>query len=677
MVTFPEEEEEGEEKEKEKEKEAESPLSPSPKVTRFPGTGTQKDSELLEQRLADFVQKLHSYQKSWEGEGKRQCPGPREDHGLGDQDSMSQRPSASRPASRSPPEGQRITLPPVQLRDDPRFGGRPAERQPEHDSRGYPQPPHLLTSPHPRASNEDWRLAAAARSRDLGVHSILNPTEPDHAAAAAAAHVRRQSGGTTGSPLSASGVPGPGSHFAASPSSSNPHPFPSHASTASTPPVPDSYRRNFPERRILTPRSPRAISLGRIGGGGGGPGTIDAQQTPFLTGRSRPYGGEHRETSLSEVTPGPPPTGHTPQYRFQSTASTPQSENQPSMSTMQAPAQTPHSQSASPSVSVSSQNLSTQTSPASQFPYQQGGKTPQTSGSYFPGSTFGGGMQQPQQSGGVQFQAPTTAPEGQGPYTAPQTGSSIHSSTVSQASATDPVQVLTIATHNGVTYHVPVDVHQASRLADEKRARNAGASARFRQRRKEKEKEASTNIEKLQQQNRELDRKMREIEQERDFYRADRDRLREVMFRTPGMREMAMGGPPSPHTMRSSSFQGLPPQQPPGPPQGFPPPPESGERPARRRRTDTQGDFAPLTYSLPPATTLPPVQAPGYPPRPGQGPPSLPPLRMDNPNTPGEIPNQPPSTTQGGPPPSSFEPYPRQYERGWHLPPKGGDFKRR
>ncbi|PMD18361.1 hypothetical protein NA56DRAFT_706976 [Hyaloscypha hepaticicola] len=32
---------------------------------------------------------------------------------------MSQRPPASRPASRSPPDGQRITLPPVQLRDDP------------------------------------------------------------------------------------------------------------------------------------------------------------------------------------------------------------------------------------------------------------------------------------------------------------------------------------------------------------------------------------------------------------------------------------------------------------------------------------------------------------------------------------------------------------------------------
>jgi hypothetical protein len=31
---------------------------------------------------------------------------------------------------------------------------------------------------------------------------------------------------------------------------------------------------------------------------------------------------------------------------------------------------------------------------------------------------------------------------------------------------------------------VPVDIHQASQLADEKRARNAGASARYRQRRK-------------------------------------------------------------------------------------------------------------------------------------------------------------------------------------------------
>jgi hypothetical protein len=108
----------------------------SPKLTRLPEIRTP---EVLEKPLADFVVKLHDYQQSWEGSGERQCPGPRDHPGLGDQDSMSQRPPASRPASRSPPNGQRIILPPVQ-----------------HVRSSQVAPP-----------GEDWR--------SLGVHSILNP----------------------------------------------------------------------------------------------------------------------------------------------------------------------------------------------------------------------------------------------------------------------------------------------------------------------------------------------------------------------------------------------------------------------------------------------------------------------------------------------------------------------
>ena len=168
----------------------------------------------------------------------------------------------------------------------------------------------------------------------------------------------------------------------------------------------------------------------------------------------------------------------------------------------------------------------------------------------------------------MQFQGPSGVPEG--PYTSPdpQTqASSLHSSSAGssrQTSASDPIQVLTITTSQG-SYTVPVDVHQASKLADEKRARNAGASARFRQRRKEKEREANTSIEKLQQQAREQDRRMREIEQERDRYRLERDRLRDLVLRNPDMRHLALQGPPSPQSMRSGSFpaMGQPPPQPP------------------------------------------------------------------------------------------------------------------
>jgi hypothetical protein len=177
-------------------------------------------------------------------------------------------------------------------------------------------------------------------------------------------------------------------------------------------------------------------------------------------------------------------------------------------------------------------------------------------------------------------------------------GSSLGSSR--QTSASDPVG----------TYHVPVDVHQASRLADEKRARNAGASARFRQRRKEKEKEANSNIEKLQQQTRELERKVKEVEQERDFYRVERDRFRDVVYRTPDMRHLVMQAPPSPQSMLPGSFQGsmsqmgnpsplLPPSQ-----MGFQVSESTSERALKRRRTDVQGAFTSLPPYIPPQLRL-------------------------------------------------------------------------
>jgi hypothetical protein len=68
---------------------------------------------------------------------------------------------------------------------------------------------------------------------------------------------------------------------------------------------------------------------------------------------------------------------------------------------------------------------------------------------------------------------------------------------------------------------------------------------------------------------------------------------------------------------------------------------------------------------LPPASTLPPVPGPGFPPGPQQGPPSLPPMRMEGPAiSPTAGPNQPPVTAGGSQPP--FDPYSRgPYERGW------------
>lgn len=67
---------------------------------------------------------------------------------------------------------------------------------------------------------------------------------------------------------------------------------------------------------------------------------------------------------------------------------------------------------------------------------------------------------------------------------------------------------------------IELDKHRASKEADAKRKLNAEASARFRSRRKIKEKELLKTIHQLEQ-------KILWLEQEKDFYRRERDFLRD------------------------------------------------------------------------------------------------------------------------------------------------------
>ncbi|CAK7205562.1 hypothetical protein SEUCBS139899_008339 [Sporothrix eucalyptigena] len=113
-------------------------------------------------------------------------------------------------------------------------------------------------------------------------------------------------------------------------------------------------------------------------------------------------------------------------------------------------------------------------------------------------------------------------------------------------------QFITITPSFGEEIHVPVDVHQASKQADEKRLRNAGASARFRARKKEKDREAQLGIQRLESMNRELQKRNQELEAQREFYRNERNRLRHIMSQTPNMRDYAESGPPSPVSAYSS-----------------------------------------------------------------------------------------------------------------------------
>ncbi len=577
---------------------------------------------------------------------------------------MSQRPPASHPASRSPPDGRTTTLPPVQHRGDALPDERRADPPAVEQFEGRRLAPQHGRPLQPAPSGEDWRQGP---SRDLGVRSILNPADPDDSSSSG----RRVSSGETDSPLSAVGPP---SQFGASPSTALQHSFPGQQQATDTPPAQPGYGASLPRSRaILTPRSPRNSGLGQARGQT----IIDAARQPLLPGRARAYMAEPGQSASSDTPPTPTSPGQVQSQQHYSFP--PASKPQRTSAIMQAPVRTSHSQSTSPRNSQASQNPSSSLTSPAPHPFLGGGP-PSTQG-YFTGSTFA-------PSEGRHFGAGAGGQEGlsstiEGPYSAPPpppptqpqaqpgTSSTVSGSPASrQTSASDPIQVLRITTSQGV-YNVPVDVHQASRSADEKRKRNAGASARFRARRKDKEREASALIEKMQGQSRDLERRVRELEQERDFYRGERDRLRELIYRTPDMRHLAMQAPPSPQGMRTGSFQGsgmgregLPPSQQ-GPTMGFQQE-TSQERPPRRRRTGASGEFTGVQRTLPPSSTLPPVQSVGYSP----GPTSLPPLRIESTTalptlTTGT--NIPPVTTAGPPPP--FEPHsrglPGPYDQGW------------
>lgn len=91
---------------------------------------------------------------------------------------------------------------------------------------------------------------------------------------------------------------------------------------------------------------------------------------------------------------------------------------------------------------------------------------------------------------------------------------------------TNSYQMMTLQTSSG-TMQVPVDIQAASKLADEKRRRNAGASARFRERRKRKEVEASATISRLE-------RQVKELSEDSDYYRRERDYFVNAVLQMPG-----------------------------------------------------------------------------------------------------------------------------------------------
>ncbi len=206
---------------------------------------------------------------------------------------------------------------------------------------------------------------------------------------------------------------------------------------------------------------------------------------------------------------------------------------------------------------------------------------------------------------------------------------------------TDGQQAYMTLPGSDVPIPVQVDYSQASKKADEKRQRNAKASTRHRRKKKNLQEENIRMLQDLKDDQEAMADQIESLTRQRDFYREERNRLRDVVLRTPAISQHA-SGPPSPISTRSvnsyadHSPLGSQPRLLHTPSQGYRSESSSVERPAQRRRTDDRPEYS-VNYSTqpgPPPTTLPPLQVhpQGMPPRPMTALPTthqerLPPLR--------------------------------------------------
>jgi hypothetical protein len=627
-------------------------------------------ARILDRRQkADGGLKTETCSKTPESGQSCQCHGPRGQQREGDQVLMSQRGPAPRPAPPPAPESPSREPQP------------PPSSQPDLIPRDDPQ----AQLPLDRGGNlvtDDGKQAQPMPPRTSGVHDILNPAEP-RTSYAGTPLVRASA--TAESPRSM--VTQPYATGALAPHAYVFQGAPSAAVQSSLPTLPPSQIPAGPPaalemgsptlahprpalggpRRILTPKSPRVTSLSRSS-------RLMEEQPPLPRA---PHPASRTNVPGHDVSPlgGPPSLGGPPQF--------PSPQGRGILPTTSSAA------GAAPPRSLS-QPLLAHAPPSvrAEEAMQSGG--PQDTGRglsvFSSASPFSPPLQQ--QGRGIS----ASEPSGGGRWVPPLMGSVASGVTGARGIPVGEGPVITISPHFGAEILVPVDVHQASKQADEKRQRNAGASARFRLRKKEKEREQQQGMQKLEAANRELEKRLHEVEVERDFYRNDRNRLRELVARTPGISEWADRGPPSPPSGRSGgSFAAesgplaVAAQHPPASAHPHPSAYDSATvgRPARRRRTEPEPRFATPSYSpavpsslpaIPPPSIPPPAYGMTPPPLPAASPTParLPPVRFDQPSP---TPEHPP--TPGGPPPPPLPPQTQYnsrtrvpYEAGWATGPR-------
>jgi hypothetical protein len=556
---------------------------------------------------------------------------------------MSQRGPVSRPASplpaRSPTYGHRNS--PAIQQTGLRGGGDPSSED------GSPTSSSVLSKEGERSQLQ----------RSLGVPNILNPTDPRSFPTSAGSHLTQQQHPTGHGGPAASALNDP---YESSPAPQRPY---VHSTPGSVRPSGDilgsveaSAGRRSPgsyppwpalgtlSRRYLTPRSPRASSLGHIPTSR----PMNPQQPPFpgpvAPVQTRPL---TRESSADRSPglplapgfsglglPGVSPPGSIPRL------TTPPS-SQPGLG---------HAIPSAPDQPIQHHRAASQPQRSSVFP----------SPSPYSASLPSAGRNFPPLPPGDPVWSPTIGAQ-QGPR-----GGAI----------SDEPSTMMFAAPGGEAIPVLIDRTNGSRQADERRLRNAGASARFRQRKKDKDMHRDTMIQKLQSENRELEKRIRELENESEGYRTDRDRLREVVRRTPGISELAYQGPRSPSARSAGSFAersplGSIPAPPALPATTYGSDSDTTERPSKWRRVDAQLDYTTGSYS----TTLPqplgynaPISRPGTPSTSGLTE-RLPPLRLDQPPSGAPTASEPTPTTKT--PAQSYSPYRHPYEAGWATHPGG------
>ncbi len=399
---------------------------------------------------------------------------------------MSQRNPASGPYSNTPGRDSQ-SLPPL----SPSLS-RPQSSQnvlPESLYTGQPQAgPPRTTLPPLGAVNSNNRLPPlltdASPSRPLGMQNILNPSYNDDQA-------RSQM-----EPPATSGRPSSPPQSTAAPSLPQFAKRSTQASPMSEQPRVSSSRV---ERRILTPRSPGLRTLSSGGRRGIAMDPFGISQSPMMRGDGRAYTTEGEQIRTSELPQLPPPT---PARRSSNvfptlTEPAPGGPRRPSIGRSPFAPSAIQAQGESPSTSHSSYSHFSQSSPILRYGPSTQHPSSAQSGSARPSVTLPPG------------QSATNLGEGQYDMSKGSYGISI---------PTEGGQML---------LPVELDVEQASKTANEKRKRNAGASARFRQWRKEKEREASQTISSLE-------RNLRALEEERNHYRSERDFFRDLYARQLG-----------------------------------------------------------------------------------------------------------------------------------------------